>query len=497
MRLIGSVAARVTWFTLVLGILLAGAAIFGIDLTARMYHQEANQRLHRDLAQWLINQYHFERDGHIDTNGIPMVFGDAMSINPSIEVYLVDTAGKILAFNAPRGQVKLDRIAIEPILRFLNSEPQLPILGTDPRNPGSQQVFSAAPILAEKRIIGYAYVVVGGELYQGLVSRLRFSRILQAAAIGVAIVVLAGAISGFAGFWFFVRRIMRLSTDMEAFSRSGFMRLPAAPKVRLAARFDDELDRLGARFRELAEVVHGQVLKLQTADTQLREAITLLSHDLRTPLTALGGYLDTISMRGENLTPHERQEYVEFAIAQHRRLSRLVRAQFDLAMLESVAFPFAPEHASLSDLINDVGQKFIAVAKAVGVELTVDSPPAGIYASVDVGLLERVLENLISNAIRHTQPGGKVGIQIREEPEHIVICVADTGCGISAADVPNIFDRYFRSTDAARSRSEGAGLGLAIARRVIELHGGEITVSSHPGSGSTFCVYLARLPSGS
>jgi signal transduction histidine kinase len=303
---------------------------------------------------------------------------------------------------------------------------------------------------------------------------------------------LAGAISGFAGFWFFVRRILRLSTDMEAFSRSGFTRLPAASKVDHAARFDDELDRLGARYRELATVVHGQVLKLQTADTQLREAITLLSHDLRTPLTALGGYLDTISMRGENLTPFERQEYVELAFAQHRRLTRLVRAQFDLAMLESVAFPFSPERASLSDLVNDIGQKFIAAAKAVGIELTVDSPPAGIYASVDVGLLERVLENLISNAIRHTQPEGKVEIRIREEPERVAICVADTGCGIPAVDVPNIFDRYFRRTNAAKSRNEGAGLGLAIAKRIIEMHDGEITVSSQPGTGATFCVYLGR-----
>jgi signal transduction histidine kinase len=237
------------------------------------------------------------------------------------------------------------------------------------------------------------------------------------------------------------------------------------------------------------------VLKLQTADSQLREAITSLSHDLRTPLTALGGYLETISMRGESLMPAERQGYVELAIAQHRRLTRLVRAQFDLATLESAAFPFDPQYASLSDLLNDVGQKFMAGAKAAGVDLTVESPVPGIHARVDVGLLERVLENLISNAIRHTEVGGKVRIRIREEPARIAICVEDTGCGIAAEDLPNIFNRYFRGTKAAKSRGEGAGLGLAIAKRIVELHGGDITATSHPESGSVFCFHLPKVPS--
>jgi len=495
MRMFSSLVAQVAAFTIVIGIALAVAAIFGIDLTARMYHQEANQRLHQDLAQWLIKQYRFERDGHVDSTGIAAVFGDAMRINPSIEVYLIDTGGTILAFNAPRGHVKLASVDMEPIYRFLGATSALPILGSDPRNPKSRQVFSAAAIRAGQHTIGYAYVVVGGELYQDVVSRLRVSRILQTAAVGAGSVIFAGVLSGFAGFWFFSRRITALASDMQTFSRSGFTQFPPLRNPGRPAGSADEIDRLRASFAELAAVVHEQVKKLQMADTQLREAITSLSHDLMTPLTALGGYLETIKLGGDTLSFRERQEYVDLAVAQHRRLSRLVRSQFDLAMLESAAFPFDPQHASLSDLVHDVGQKFMPTARDAGVNLTVESLAVGVYANADVGLLERVLENLISNAIRHTPVGGQVTIGLRERVDRIVIDVEDTGSGIATEDLPNIFDRYFRGSTVTRPRSSGAGLGLAIAKRIIDLHGGEIKVSSILGSGSTFSMYLHRMRS--
>src|SRR5580658_8656026 len=102
-----SVHARVGAYAVILGLVLAVAAILGIDTAARLYHQEANQRLDLDLAQWLVDEYHFQRDGKIDASGITSVFGDAMRVNPTIEVYLLDADGRILAFNAPPRRVQL------------------------------------------------------------------------------------------------------------------------------------------------------------------------------------------------------------------------------------------------------------------------------------------------------------------------------------------------------------------------------------------------------
>ncbi len=490
MNRLGSLALRVTVFSLTICIVLTVAAVFGIDFTARMYHQEANQRLNWGLANWLVHQYHFERDGKVDTAGIAMVFSDAMSVNPSIEAYLLDSAGKILAYKAPTGRVKLDHVDIGPIKRFMDGPKTLPILGSDPRNPDMRQVFSAAPIRAGNDLIGYAYVVVGGELYQDLLSRLRFNRIQRVASIAACAVIIIGAGSGFAGFWFFTRRITTLGTDIDAFTHSGFLQMPPADMTRESHASGDELDQLRRRFHHLAQVVQDQLAKIQTADQQLREAVTSLSHDLRTPLTALGGYLETLSMGGDDLTTEERKEYLDLAIAQQQRLTRLVRAQFDLALLESGTFPVDRQVASLSDLVSDVGEMFMAKAKAAGIELTVDTPTAGI-ANVDVGLIQRLLDNLLSNAIRHTPSGGKVSLSVREEAGQVVLDVLDSGTGIAEADIDRVFSPYFRAGNRASLGNEGTGLGLAIAKRIVEIHGGEIRVVSAIGRGS---VFECRLP---
>jgi signal transduction histidine kinase len=489
---LGNLAFRVAVFALTICVLLTFATVFGIDLTARMYHQEANQRLNRDLADWLVHQYHFERNGQINTAGSAMAFSDAMRLNPSIEAYLVDPSGQILAYNAPDGSVKLDRVAIDPIKRFVNGSKTFPILGTDPRNPDMWQVFSAAPIRAGQNLIGYAYVVVGGEQYQDLLSRLRFTRILPVATIAACAVIVIGAGSGLAGFWFFTRRIIGLGADIDAFTRSGFSHIPPAEMKRRIRVSADELDQLRRRFHGLARVVQDQVAKLQTADQQLRDAVTSLSHDLRTPLTALGGYLETLSMGGDQLSAEERNEYLDLAIAQQQRLARLVRAQFDLALLESGTFPVDRQLASLSDLVSDVGAMFMATAQAAQVVLNIDGPSSGIFANVDVALMQRLLDNLLSNAIRHTPAGGNVLVSMVEEASQVIMSVRDTGTGISGPDLDRVFSPYFRSGRRATLGNDGTGLGLAIAKRIVELHGGKIRVMSAIGQGSVFECTLPK-----
>jgi two-component system OmpR family sensor kinase len=452
-------------------------------MAARLYHQEANQRLHRDLARWLVQQYHFVRDGHLDAGGVESIFGDAMRINPTIEVYLLDLDGRILAFNAPPGRVRLKRVALGPIGAFLAERQPLPILGTDPRNPEGRQVFSAAPIRAGDHDLGYLYVIVGGDLYQTWVTRLSSSHILRSAGLMAGCAAATGALVGLAGFWFLTRRIFALARSLREFKESGFLELPAAPGRKLSP---DEIDRLQESFFELAQVIWRQLRQLRDADIQLRESIAGVSHDLRTPLTALGGYLDTVLMKNDTLSASERRKYLELAMAQHGRLARLVRAQFELALLESSTVTFHPQPSSLSDLINDVGQKFQTAAGAAEVALMVQLPMIDVQAFIDVGLIERVLENLIGNAIRHTPAGGRVTVTVSSQPNGARVIVEDTGSGIAPEQQRNLFEWPSRGSKSVQRSGEGAGLGLAISRRIVELHGGHIEVQSQLGGGARF-----------
>jgi signal transduction histidine kinase len=491
-RLLPNLASRVIALTIALSMVLGLLAIVAMDTAARLYHQEVSQRVHADLARWLVNQYRFERDGHVDVEGIDVIFGESMRINPNIELYLLDKNGKIVAFNAPQGRVKLDHVDIGPVEQFLSGKAQYPIMGTDPRSASGRQVFSAAPIKSGDQLIGYVYVVVGGELYKAWEMKLRSSQILRAASAALLGIIVIGALTGFMSMRFVVMRLTRLAQAQEEFIRGGF-RSPPSPSRKVGPFGPDEIDRLNASFSEMAQMISMQLEKLNRRDVQLRETMAEVSHDLRTPLTALGGYLDTVLLREELLSSAERRRYLGLAAAQQKRLTRLVHSQLELAMLESSDAAFNPQAASLSDLIDDVVQKLAPTASTVGLTLAFDMPPMPVQAHFDIGLIERVLENLLSNAIRHTPQGGTITVSVRVEGARAFVAVRDTGSGIDSAEQGDLFRRSSRARERIRFQGERAGLGLVISRRIVELHGGSISVESRSGEGAEFKFDLPRI----
>jgi two-component system, OmpR family, sensor kinase len=482
-----SVHTRVAHVVTVACIAVLGSAALGIDLAARMYHQEANQRLHLELASWLVSQYHFERDGQVDRAGAAPLFGEAMRVNPTIEIYLIDTTGRILAFNAPAGRVRLASVDLAPIRALLAGTHALPILGTDPRNPAVRQVFSVAPIPTRTGIAGYVYVIVGGEKYRGLLAQLRVSQVTRWLAIGVIAVLAVGLLGGVAAYRFLTRRIAALAADMSAFSANGFTS-PPSPTPDPSG--PDDLDLLRQHFRQLSELIQDQVKQLRASDRQLREAIAALSHDLQTPLTALGGYLETLHMQEDTLSSPQRRQFLTLASAQKDRLERMIRSQLELSLLESPAYPFDPQEGSICDLVNDVALEFGLAAQTAGVTLTAEAPTEPVTAWMDVSLIQRVLENLISNSLRHTPAGGKVNLAVIRTADRVHVSIRDTGCGIHPDELPKIFERPFRGSATARRSGSGAGLGLTIVRRIVELHGGRVTAKNLQPAGAQFTFDL-------
>jgi signal transduction histidine kinase len=486
-----SVHTRVAHVVTIACIAVLGSAALGIDLAARMYHQEANQRLHLELASWLVQQYHFERDGKIDRTGAAPLFGEAMRVNPTIEIYLIDTAGRILAFNAPEGQVKVASVDLAPVHALLGGTRALPILGTDPRNPAVRQVFSVAPIPTASGIAGYVYVIVGGQKYRGLLAQLRVSQVTRWLAIGVIAVLAVGLLGGLGAFWFLTRRIAALASDMSTFSANGFTSLPSATLDPVGI---DDLDRLRQHFHQLSELIQEQVRQLRSSDRQLREAIAALSHDLQTPLTALGGYLETLQLQAEALSSLQRRQFLTLAAAQKDRLERMIRSQFQLSLLESAAYPFDPQEGSISDLVSDVALEYGLAAQTAGVTLTAEAPAEPVTAWMDVSLIQRVLENLISNALRHTPAGGQVTLSVTRAADRAFVRISDTGSGLHPDELPKVFERAFRGSQAPPRSGTGAGLGLTIVQRIVELHGGRISARNLDPAGAQFSFDLPVTP---
>ncbi len=215
-----------------------------------------------------------------------------------------------------------------------------------------------------------------------------------------------------------------------------------------------------------------------------RDLIANVSHDLRTPLVSLRGYLELLATRGAQLEPAQRAEYLGIALRQSERLGTLIDELFELAKLDFKGTTLQCERFVLAELAADVVQKFALEAQSRGVALQLESPERHAFVAADLGLLERVFENLVGNALRHTPAGGTVSVQVERHGNLLEVTVADTGRGIPPGELPFLFDRYWRGR--ASSAGDGAGLGLAITRRILELHGSTIRAESDGANGSRF-----------
>lgn len=466
---------------LLLGILHVGSTW----VTTEAYIREVNQRLNLDLAEKIAEETSLIRAGSVDGAALEELFHSLMVINPSIELYLLDPQGQILAFSAPAGKVRLESVSLEPVHRFLEAEGELPILGDNPRNPDRRKVFSAASIRADDGSLqGYLYIVLGGDLYDSAAERLAASYILRLSLwTGIAAVVLAVA-AGLLIFGRLTRRLWDLHRKVTRFEtlQLGSKR-PAIEEV-------DEIGRLEKTFDGLVDRVAAYLRETESLHRERRELVSSVSHDLRTPIAALSGYLETLQLKEETLSDEERREYVQIALRHALRLGELVDELFELTRLDAADVELEREEFSLAELVQDNVQRFRLQAEQKGVELVCRTSEALPPVLADIRLIERALVNLIENAIRFTPPGGRVEAAVEMEDDLIEVSVQDTGCGISSLELPRIFDRFYRGRPA-QSDDRGSGLGLAIAQRVVELHGSRIVVESSEGEGSRFSFSLA------
>ncbi len=280
---------------------------------------------------------------------------------------------------------------------------------------------------------------------------------------------------------------------------SAFLAVLALAAAVVAWRQAARAVRLEAAHEELGERLRQQTEEIERIESSRGELVTNLSHDLRTPIANLRGYLETLDLKGEQLTADERQQYLGVALRQAERLSRLVRELFEVTRLDEDRLRPKIESFSLPELIYDNVQRIRLEAEERGVETAVEVAVEHPFVKADIRLIERVLENLLNNALRFTPSGGRVTVAVRENDERLEVAVIDTGRGIDEEDLPRIFERYYqapRRGGPPRPAAGGAGLGLAIAKRILELHGSKIEVVSEPGSGSTFSFSLKRAPEG-
>ena len=489
--LYSKLAAVLTGLFCLVGLAIIVVTMFSTD----MYQQEVNQRLNSKLADHIVAEKLLMQGNRVNQEALEDIFHMLMVINPSIEIYLLDTAGTILAFSAAPDRVKRKRVDLGPVRNLLAGHATLPISGDDPRSLGGKKVFTAARIPEQGELQGYLYVILGGETYDGVVQKLKASYILQLSTWMIFASMLFALAAGLVLFASLTGRLKRLANAMDAF-RSGAR--PAQIKFlpQVSSHRADEIDRLGSTFTQMSARIEEQMAQLQKADATRRELIANVSHDLRTPLATLQGYIETLLLKEDSLRPEERRSYLQTAIKHCERLSKLVSELLELAKLDSSDIRVEREPFNLSELAHDVVQKFQLKAAEKQIALSTKIEEDLPFVDADIGLIERVLENLIENAIQNTPRGGAISLVLTPQNDDITIQVKDTGCGIPPEELAYIFDRFYQLDKSRKSGQDHSGLGLAITKKILKLHDRSINVASALGSGTTFSFQLPVRSSG-
>jgi heavy metal sensor kinase len=278
--------------------------------------------------------------------------------------------------------------------------------------------------------------------------------------------------------WFWSGRALRPINDLlKATQRITGTNLSLRIPTRGAG---DELDRLIDTFNQM-------ITRLEKSFVHMRQFTTDVSHELRTPITAVRGQLEVALYTAR--TVEQYREAIAEALEEVDRLSRFAHAMLSLSQAESGQLTLRKEALDIVPVVKDITDQFQIPAEESRLRLSVDAPPQCV-AEVDRVQFERLVTNLLANAVKFTLPGGEVRVRLSADRDNLELVVEDTGCGIPAESLPHVFDRLYRVPGTEGGPAKGLGLGLSFVSWIVEAHAGSIHVDSTVGKGSRFTVTL-------
>ncbi len=464
---------------LVLLLLLGGLLAYIGSNTAANYYDEANQHLHKDLAQFTVDHVTTFNDKiEVDTTAIQQIMNSMMIINPNVEVYLLDITGKLITYVAPYKKIVRDRLDLDPVERFIRSEGKEYILGDDPRSETGKKVFSAAPVFHNDVTVAYYYIILASEERANALSLVGENMALGFGLKLVGLCLFLSFLFGGLFIWYTTRKLNPIYDAMSKFSRGNF-------ETRIQSESGD-FGTLATTYNHMANEIEASIDKIKSIDDFRRELIANVSHDIRTPLTVINGYAETLLLKSENLSKEQREEYFGYIDESTKRATGLLNQMIDLSKLENSQLEVIKEPFPIDELVGDLVGRYKVILEKKNMEIDYERPEKSIIAFGDISLIERVIQNLLDNAIKYSPKESSILIKLDNHPSgQIIFTISDEGRGIEETQIAKIFDRY-QHVDPDRAENKSMGLGLAIARKALELHNSSLEVSSQLNVGTTF-----------
>jgi two-component system sensor histidine kinase BaeS len=257
----------------------------------------------------------------------------------------------------------------------------------------------------------------------------------------------------------------------------------------------DEIARVAAAFNRMAGELETRDAALRTADALRRQMMADVSHELKTPLTAMRGYIETLRMPEVALDAGRRDRYFDTIDRETRRLERIVKDLLDLARYEHGGVVLQRRVFDIERLFENVALRHEREAQETSVTIRIHVDPQADQVVADPDRIEQAIENLVANALRHTPSGGTITLNAAQADGMATLSVSDSGGGIAPEHLPHVFERFYKVEASRASESTGSGLGLSITKAIIERHNGTIRVTSEPGR-TTFTILLPQSSAG-
>lgn len=484
-----SLYARIALAYLLSLLLLCGTAAWFTLMRANDFSYELEQRLNLHLADNLsMTMAPALRQG-ADSAEARQTAAHILAINPSLSLFVLDNDGHVVASYGDRNCSHGASVPLAPLQSLLQQHPMLPVYAPTPCS-GRLTVFSVSQVTYGHQRPGYLYVVLNGEPYAMLATMLRTSYVVRGLLLAGALALLLALAVGLGWFAFLTRRFRTLTRVVQRFAEADY-------SARVPRSRDDEIGRLGSAFNDMAATIEAQLAALQETDRQRRQLVANVSHDFRTPLTSLRGHAEQLLARIDSNAGTDRTQQHDRLQAILDNADRLTHLTGQLAMLvrlDAYEQALRIEPFSMAELIQDVAVKFRPEAERLGIRLDCRCDPQTPLVSADIALIDRLLSNLIDNALHATSAGGQIAVTAEPRPNGVEICVSDDGCGIPADELALVTQRFYRVRRDRNSGHEGSGLGLSIVREILERHGGRLQLDSRVGHGTraTFTLAMAH-----
>jgi signal transduction histidine kinase len=473
-------------------VLIASILFYWSNSLAEHSKFQAEQKLHIQLAEHLANDNPLLKDGVYDKAALENLFHTLMLLGPAFEFYFLDPAGNLLTYSAKPDKIKRQSIDLSPIVALIANPKSVPIFADDPRSLQQKKIFSAAPIYRGENLQGYLYVIIGGEIYDSIFSQVKSDEYLQqygSLFLGALLLLLILLLLVFR---YFTAPIRKLSLEMKMVEDAKFD-IQHISLSQWSKAHSNEVHFLGTTFNDMVVQINSLVSQLTENDRVRRELLAHLSHDLRTPLATMQGYIETLAIKNTQLSAQERSDYLATASRNAMQLKRLIDQIFELAHLEDGQVTVNLETFAIGELLYDIIAKFALKAEAKNIKLSLEPSQCRYIVYSDIAKLERIITNLIENAIRHTDEQGEIIVEVQQLTDKVKISITDNGSGISKEDIAYIFDARYRASNASEDSTPHAGLGLAISQKLSRILNSELLVDSQLGQGSCFSLSLQQV----